>query len=60
MEKVPDISASMDAQGRLINQPPAYDMLLNAEFQIQVGEKLAPAKVMRRMVGPSGEQLGDI
>ena len=44
--------------GRLINQQPAYDCLLNAEVQLQVGDQIAPGKVLCWVLGPGGEQLG--
>ena len=35
-----------------------YDQLLNAKIQMHIGERLAPGKVVSRVIGPGGEQLG--
>ena len=55
---IPSMDDMVDSTGRLINQQPAYDHLLNAEVQLQVGDRVAPGKVLRRVLGPGGEQLG--
>ena len=55
---IPSMDNIVDSTGRLINQQPAYDCLLNAEVQLQVGDRIAPGKVLRRVLGPGGEQLG--
>ena len=55
---IPDMEDTVDSEGRLLNQQPMYDTLINAEVQLHVGERLAPGKVISRVVGPNGEQLG--
>ena len=42
---IPDIEDSVDSTGRLINQCPAYDRIINVEVQMQLDEK-----VMKRTV----------
>jgi hypothetical protein len=56
---VPDIEDTVDKNGRLLNQQPAYDRLINAEVQLQLGEKILPAKVVRRALGPDGHVTGE-
>ena len=53
--EVPDMDDAVDARGLLINQQPMYDQFLNLELQLHNGQH---AKVARRIVGPSGEQIG--
>ena len=45
----------VDSQGRLLDKQPVYDRLLNAEIQMHIGERLAPGKVVSRVIGPGGE-----
>ena len=37
---IPDIEDSVDSTGRLINQCPAYDQIINAEVQMQLDEQV--------------------
>ena len=55
---VPDIEDIVDATGRLKNQNPAYDTMINAEVMLQQGEEFATGKVMRRSVGPHNRVSG--
>lgn len=48
----------IDSQGRLLDQQPIYDRLLNAEIQMHIRDHPTPGKVVARVVGPGGEQLG--
>ena len=48
----------VDINGKLLDQSPAYDKLLNAEVALQLGEKMATGKVTRRAVGPDGTVAG--
>ena len=50
----PDIEDSVDHNGWLFNQHPAYDRLLNAEVQLLLGEEYIMGKVRRRALGPDG------
>ena len=53
-QHIPETEDVVDANGRLICQQPAYDRLLNAEVQLQLGEKVQSARVLQRSVGPDG------
>ena len=55
---IPEIEDTVDAAGRLLNQLPAYDRLLNAEVQMQLGEDYQKGKVTRRALGPDGKVTG--
>ena len=48
----------MDSNGRLINQLPAYDCLLNVEVQLQLGEELTMGKVKCHALRPEGKAVG--
>ena len=53
-----DIEDSVDYQGALINQLPAYDRLLNAEIMVQAEEGHVSGKVTKRVLGPDGKVAG--
>ena len=53
-----DIEDSVDSQGRLMNQLPAYDCLLNAEIMVQAEEGQVSGKVIKRALGPDGKVVG--
>ena len=55
---MPDIEDTVDANGRLLNQQPAYDKLIHSEVQLQLGEHMATGKVTRRALGPDGKVTG--
>jgi hypothetical protein len=55
---IPDIEDTVDAKGRLLNQMPAYDRILNSEVSLQVGEDMAVGKVTQRALGPDGTVAG--
>ena len=55
---VPEIEDAVDANGRLLDQRPAYDMIINAEVQLQLGEEFAVGKVTQRALGPDGTVVG--
>ena len=44
----PDIEDSVDHNGWLLNQHPAYDRLLNAQVQLQLREEHITGKIRRR------------
>ena len=50
----PDIEDSVNHNGQLLNQHPAYDRLLIAEVQLQLGEEYVTGKIRRRALGPDG------
>ena len=61
--KIPDIEDTVDATGRLLNQQPAYDKLLNAEVRLQHGDEhgdaVQTARETRRAIGPDGVITGE-
>ena len=56
---IPDIEDAVDANGRLLDQQPAYDKLINSEVQLQQGESIAVGTVKRRALGPDGHVVGN-
>ena len=55
---VPEIEDVIDHDGKLLDQQPAYDTIINAEVQMQLGNKLVTGKVVRRTLGPNGKTMG--
>jgi len=54
-----NIEEPVDSTGRLIEQQPAYDRLINAEVQLQKnGGEMEMAKVLQRTVGADGRTIG--
>ena len=53
-----DIEDSVDSQGTLMNQLPAYNRLLNAEFLVQAEEGHVSGKVTKWVFGPDGKVAG--
>ena len=51
---VPDIEDAVDASGKLLNQQPACDKLLNAEVQLQKGDEVMAERVTQRALDPDG------
>jgi hypothetical protein len=56
---ISEIKDTVDTNGRLLDQQPAYDRLINAELQLQLGEELVPGKVIQRAVDPEGRATGE-
>ena len=52
----PDMEDSVDINGRLLNQQPVYDLMLNLEVQVEEASKRG--KVIKRIVAPDGSQMG--
>ena len=50
-----EVEDIVDSTGKLINQQPAYDQIINAEVQLQLGEEMVSAKVTQRIIGPNGQ-----
>ena len=42
----------------LKSQQPAYDTIINAEVQLQLGEEFATGRVRKRALGPDGRTIG--
>jgi hypothetical protein len=55
---IPDIEDAVDANGRLLNQMPAYDRILNSEVSLQTGEEMSIGKVTHHALGPDGTVAG--
>jgi len=54
----PEQEDILDSTGRLLDQQPAYDKLINAEVQLQIDDKLQPGRVKQRSLGPDGVVVG--
>ena len=54
----PDIEDTVDNVGRLLNQCPAYDRMINAEVQMQIGDEMSKGVVKRRALGADGKTSG--
>ena len=55
---VPEIEDSVDANGQLLNQLPAYDKIIHSEVALQLGESISTGKVTKRALGPDGRTAG--
>ena len=55
---VPNIEDTVDANGKLLNQQPAYDKILHSEVSLQLGEDMSVGKVTKRAIGPDGTVAG--
>ena len=42
-----EVEDIVDSTGKLINQQPAYDQIINAEVQLQLGEEMVTEKVIQ-------------
>ena len=54
----PEIEDTIDANGRLLNQSPAYDCMINAEVRMQLDDAAVGGRVKRRALGPDGQMTG--
>ena len=57
-KSIPQIEETVDANGRALNQLPAYDRLINAEVQLQHDNKVTTGKVKSRALGSDGNMVG--
>jgi hypothetical protein len=55
---VPDIEDTVDANGKLLNQQPVYDKILQSEVSLHLGEGMTVGKVTKRALGPDGTVTG--
>ena len=53
-----EVEDIVDSTGKLINQQPAYDQIINAEVHLQLGEEMVNGKVIQRTIGPDGHVTG--
>eukprot|EP00957_Ditylum_brightwellii_P123686 9429433-Ditylum_brightwellii.AAC.1 len=49
---------TVDTNGTLIDQQPAYDKIINAEVQLHHQDHIITCKVKRRVLGPDGRTAG--
>ena len=45
-----EVEVIVDSTGKLINQKPVYDQIINAEVQLQLGEETVTGKVTQRTI----------
>jgi hypothetical protein len=55
---MPDIEDTVDVNGRLLDQKPAYDTIINARVLLQQGEEYVTCKIFGRATGPDGKTYG--
>jgi hypothetical protein len=55
---IPEIEDSVDANGQLLNQLPAYNKIIHSEVALQLGESIFTGKVTKRALGPDGRTAG--
>ena len=55
---MPDIEDTVDANGKLLNQQPVYDKILQSEVSLQLGEGMTVGKATKRALGPDGTVTG--
>jgi hypothetical protein len=55
---VPDNEDSVDGNGLILNQLPAYDKIIHSEVALQLGESTSTGKVMQRALGQMEGQRG--
>ena len=55
---VPDVEDTVDVTGKLLNQQPAYDRIINPEVALQLEEMVTTGKVTRRALSPDGQVAG--
>jgi hypothetical protein len=56
--ELPDIEDILDSTGKVLNQQPMWDKLINAEIILQQGDKLQHWKVKRRSIDDNGKTIG--
>ena len=54
----PDHEDILDSTGRILEQQPAFDKIINAEVMIQNGDEMAMRKVARRSLNADGRMTG--
>ena len=54
----PDHEDKLDSMGRILEQQPAFDKIINAEVMIQNGDEMAMGKVARRSLDADGRTAG--
>ena len=54
----PDHEDIIDSTGRILEQQPAFDKIINAEVMIQNGDEMAMGKVARQSLDADGRMTG--
>ena len=54
----PDHADILDSMGRILEQQPAFDKIINAEVMIQNGDEMAMGKVARQSLDADGRMTG--
>eukprot|EP00957_Ditylum_brightwellii_P176029 13403892-Ditylum_brightwellii.AAC.1 len=49
---------TVDANGTLIDQQPAYNKIINTEVQLHYQDQITTGNVKRRALGPDGRTAG--
>ena len=57
-QPTPEVEDIVDSTGKLINKQPAYNQIINAEVQLQLGDEMVTGKVFQRTIGPDGQVTG--
>ena len=55
---IPDIEDTIDSAGRLLNQQPTYDVLLNSEVLLNQGDEVKCGTVKQRAMGADHKTIG--
>ena len=55
---IPDVEDIVDSTGKLLDQQPDYDKLINAEILLQLDDKMVMGKVKGRSLGDDGKVVG--
>jgi hypothetical protein len=55
---VPNSKDTVDVNGKLLNQQPAYGKILHSEVSLQLREAISIGKVTKRAIGPDGTIAG--
>ena len=56
---IPENEDATDINGRLINQQPAYDKIINAEVQLPIGDGISLGKVKQISISPDDTTTGE-
>lgn len=54
----PEIEDILDSTGKILDQQPCYDRMINAEILLQQGDKMQMGKVVGRAVNTKGHTMG--
>ena len=57
-EGVPDVEDIVDSTGKILDQQPAWDKMINADIMLQHENEMVTGKVKGRTIGDHGEGMG--